>query len=525
MLKSLPRSVAHVGLIFIILLSFGLRVYKLDVQSLWWDELYTVARSAMTVSELIEDLFSARVHLPFYFVILQVWTEIGRSAFIIRYFSVVAGVLTVPLIYITGKRLSGRSVGLTAAFLLAIAPFHIWFSQEARMYSFLALNALAANYFLLRLLHRDKRGDWLGYAITLTLTLYTHYLGVLILIAHYVFFSLSYRQNPARFKRWFLSASIAAVLFLAWFLAVFLISSFRHAEIGWIVPVNWYQPLVTLFNFSIGPTIDPTTAWPYVAFSVYLIGLTAVYWLVSRDKTIPDSKRLSMRLLWCWLAVPLLFLMLISLDWSIPDQRFIYMDRYITSLVPAFILLAAWGLVTLARQRWSPGWLLLILLILVLTPTLFSWQNLYFNLDYARDDWRSAFKQIEVTQQENDALLLLPFQIRAYAYYGAERTDYTILSDVFVCEDEERYSGFSSTQQCMNNMLQTEIDSLPIDTERVWLISSYHNNNTHGFPHERNALAALAPPNWYEQWFDQNYTAVTQWHFTGIRLTLYDLTK
>jgi mannosyltransferase len=67
-----------------------------------------------------------------------------------------------------------------AAFLLAIAPFHIWFSQEARMYSFLALNALAANYFLLRLLHRKAVGLGRLMPFALTFTLYTHYLGVLI---------------------------------------------------------------------------------------------------------------------------------------------------------------------------------------------------------------------------------------------------------------------------------------------------------------------------------------------------------
>jgi mannosyltransferase len=517
-------SMVRISLLFIILLGFGLRVYQLEAQSLWWDEIFTAARSAMTVGELIEDLFTARVHLPFYFILLQGWTEIGRSAFILRYFSVAAGVLTIPLIYVTGKRLNGRSVGLLAAFLLAIAPFHIWFSQEARMYSFLALNALAANFFLLRLLHQESRWDWVAYAVALTFTLYTHYLAVLILIAHYVFFSLHYRRDPARFKRWFISAGIAGMLFLTWFLAVFLISSFRYAAIGWIAPVNWYEPLVTLFSFSIGPSIDPANFLPYMAFSVYLIGLLAVCWFVGRGQTVATSKLLSLRLLWCWLGVPLLLLALISMDWSIPDQRFIYMDRYITSLLPAFILLAAWGLILLSRQGWSPRWLMPLLLILIFLPTLFSWQNLYFNPDYARDDWRAAFIQIETASQDNDLLLLTLSQIRAYSYYGVDRVRYANLPDLLTCEEDERSPAFSSHQQCIGEKLQTKVETLPADVERVWLISAYHNDNTHGFPQARNVAAALAHPNVYEHWFDQEYTVVNQWQFTGIRLTLYDLT-
>jgi mannosyltransferase len=263
MMKSPPGFVAQISLLLIILLSFGLRVYRLDAQSLWWDEMYTTVQASMAPGELLESLFEDRVHTPLYFFVLLGWGEIGRSAFILRYFSVVAGVLTIPLIYVMGQRLNGRAVGLLAAFLLAIAPFHIWFSQEARMYSFLALNALAANYFLLRLLHREKRGDWIAYTVALTFTLYSHYLGVLILIAHYAFFSFyyryHYRQNPQRFKRWFVCGAVAGGLFLAWFLAVFLVSSFTEASISWIAPVRWYEPLVTLFSFSIGPSIDPAT--------------------------------------------------------------------------------------------------------------------------------------------------------------------------------------------------------------------------------------------------------------------------
>lgn len=522
---TLPLTKNRISLLFIILLAFALRVYRLDVQSLWWDELYTVARSAMTVSELIEDLFSARVHLPFYFVLLQGWTEIGRSAFILRYFSVVVGILTIPLIYVTGKRLNGRSVGLLAAFLLAIVPFHIWFSQEARMYSFLALNALAANYFLLRLLHRERRGDWAAYTLALTFTLLTHFLGVLILIAHYAFFSLHYRQNPARFKRWFICGSIAAVLYLAWFLAIYLVSSFTEASISWIAPARWYEPILTLFSFSIGPSIDPAAVWPYLAFVTYLVGLTAVYLLLDRQSgRVPESKRLSLRLLFFWLVVPLLLLTAVSLDYGIPDQRFIYMDRYIISLLPAFVLLTAWGLTLLARQTGSPRWLLPLLLSLIVLPTLLTWHNLYFDPDYARENWRDAFTHIATVQQEGDLLLLTPGQLLPYFYYGQGVVDQALLPTSFTPVDDDSFDC-GSRRQCIDVALSEQVAALPADVNRIWLIEGYDNANTHGFPQTRNAAIISSSRNEYKQWFNQNYTAVNQWHFTGIRLTLYDLTR
>lgn len=512
-------------LLIVILLGFGLRVYRLDAHSLWWDEMATAVQANMTLAQLIESLLVDRVHTPLYFLVMHIWGSIGSSTFILRYLSVITGVLSVPLIYVTGKRLNGYHVGLTAAFLLAIAPFHIWFSQEARMYSLLALNALAANYFLLRLLHREKWHDWIAYALTLTFTLLTHFLGVLILIAHYTFLSLHYRHNPGRFKRWFMFASIAGALYLAWFLTIFLISTFEQAAIGWIAPANWYEPLLTLFSFSIGPGIDPTSFWPYVAFSVYLIGLLAVYWLVGRNKQLPTNKLLSLRLLWSWLGIPLLLLTIVSIDWSIPNQRFIYMDRYILSLLPAFVLLAGWGLVALSRQRWAPRWVLPLMLVGVLLPTFFTWQNIYFDADYAREDWRAAFLQIKAADLEDDLFLSAPTQIVPYLFYGRDHVDYMDLPDLFDCEyDDGEPIPDHLREPCIDDVLQAEVAALPADVTYVWLLHSYYNNNAHGFPQARNAAVEQGLPNTYEQWFEQNYTAVNQWHFTGIRLTLYDLT-
>lgn len=488
----------------IVLMGFALRVYRLEQQSLWWDEIYTVARSIMSAPELIENLFESRVHLPLYFLLIQAWAEIGRSEFVIRYFSVLFGVLTLPLMVQTGRLLdgrfaNGRRVGLLAAFLLAISPFHIWYSQEARMYTFLAFNALAANYFLLRLFHRERRRYWAGYALTLTFTLYSHYLGALLLIAHYVFFSLHYRHDTARFKRWFGSAFVAGAAFTAWFLAVYFVSSFTQASISWIEPARWYEPALTLLAFAAGRTIDPARLFYYLTFLAYLLAaLVSLPYL--RRAPFVTYNHWAARLLWAWLVAPLILITLVSLDWSIPDQRFVYMDRYIISLLPAFVLLAAWGAVTMARRR---RWLLPVFGALVLLPTLVSLRNLYFDPDYGREDWRGAVAHITANRQPGDALLLTTGQILPLAYYEDAQLPQVVLPDV------AEMAG--------------EMTAVAQQYKRVWFIRSFDNAETHGFPQTRNEAVATAPPDKYEAWLAAQFTLVGQWTFTGIRLTLYDL--
>ncbi len=485
----------------VVLLGFALRLYRLDAQSLWWDEIYTVARSVMSVPELIENLFESRVHLPLYFLLMQTWGEIGRGEFVIRYFSVLGGVLTLPLMVQTGRLLNGRQVGWLGAFLLAISPFHIWYAQEARMYTFLALNALAANYFLLRQLRQERRRYWVGYAMTLTFTLYSHYLGALLLIAHYVFFSLHYRRDKKLFRRWFASASVAGAAFMAWFLAVYFVSSFTQASISWISPVRWYEPVVTLLAFAVGRTIDPARPFYYLAFFAYLLpALVMLRYL--RGVPSLTFQHLAARLLWCWLLVPLVLVTLISLDWSVPDQRFIYMDRYIISLLPAFVLLAAWGMVVMAR-RWR--WLLPVFVVLVLLPTAVSLRNLYFNPEYGREDWRTAVDHMATNKQPGDVLLLTPGQILPLAYYEDAQLPQVVLPDV------------EEMAEMMTAVAQTY--------ERVWFIRSFDNADTHGFPQTRNEAVETATPNPYEAWLMANYGVVQQQAFTGIRLMLYDLPR
>ena len=90
----------YLPLIGILLLAFGLRLHALDSQSLWWDELKTVQRATMTLPDLLADLTRNRAHLPFYFLLMRGWSLfMGNSAFSVRYFSVLWGVLGVTAVF------------------------------------------------------------------------------------------------------------------------------------------------------------------------------------------------------------------------------------------------------------------------------------------------------------------------------------------------------------------------------------------------------------------------------------------
>ena len=133
----------------IVLIGLALRLYRLGDANLWWDEalaVWGVRKGLLGVT-----LWTASdVHPPLYFWALWAWSRLaGESEFAIRALSAAAGVLTVAVTYRLGARVAGWRVGALAAMLTATARFHVWWSQETRMYVLAGLlGTLSLDLFL-----------------------------------------------------------------------------------------------------------------------------------------------------------------------------------------------------------------------------------------------------------------------------------------------------------------------------------------------------------------------------------------
>jgi 4-amino-4-deoxy-L-arabinose transferase-like glycosyltransferase len=100
-----------------------------------------------------------------------------------RWLSVAFGCLTIPVIYKLGCQLGKRKdLGLWSAFLLAVSPFHIWYSQEARAYTLFYLIAASALYCFFKAMDDDHRRSWFLFAAFSISGIYIHYYFVVLLI-------------------------------------------------------------------------------------------------------------------------------------------------------------------------------------------------------------------------------------------------------------------------------------------------------------------------------------------------------
>jgi mannosyltransferase len=130
-----------------------IRVLLLGVKGMWLDETFSVWLASHSIPDILHWIVRIDQHPPLYYLLLHYWIAYkGDSPYYARLFSAMFGAATIPVIYLVGKRLSGIVVGLAAAVFLAVSPYNIAYSQEARMYTLLTFNATVAIYALVRLL-------------------------------------------------------------------------------------------------------------------------------------------------------------------------------------------------------------------------------------------------------------------------------------------------------------------------------------------------------------------------------------
>ncbi|MEN6627325.1 MAG: glycosyltransferase family 39 protein [Candidatus Sumerlaeia bacterium] len=126
----------------------ALRLAALGQECLWADEYYTIRTAgAPTLRELMRMVATIEPHPPLFFLVMHGWIGLfGSGDAALRMPSALAGILAIPLMFMMMRRLWPERPGAAAlaAFLIAISPMHLNYSQEARAYAMQVTMELAA---------------------------------------------------------------------------------------------------------------------------------------------------------------------------------------------------------------------------------------------------------------------------------------------------------------------------------------------------------------------------------------------
>jgi 4-amino-4-deoxy-L-arabinose transferase-like glycosyltransferase len=340
------------GLLGLIALGFLLRLIRLDVQPLWWDEGYSVWFAGQAVAEMVR-LTAADIHPPLYYALLHGWSLVlGLTPAALRLFGVLISLPAIPLAYRWGYEGHSPRTGMIAAALVAIHPLAVFYAQEVRMYGLAMTFSLAALWSGWRWARMPFRTRWgLVYGLSVLGGLYTLYTFALLPLAQGLMLAV---MPPRRWWRRRLAPLMAAgLLYLPWLVYA---GPRLRSYVAYKVVLDNDTPLGLLpylgrhlSAFLVGHLEGPAAVgWPW-AWVVGLLPLYGLAWAWRRDRSV---RPVLLYATLC-LVVALGFGFAQQLRAPFLPERF---ERVLLFAAPALWLLLALGLVELARAARSLAW-------------------------------------------------------------------------------------------------------------------------------------------------------------------------
>jgi hypothetical protein len=213
------RPSAHsIVLLAIVMLAGLVRLNRSGDLSLWLDEGLTVGESRFPWDGVVGLLGPYDEHPPLYFALTKLMSILVPEVYAGRLVSVIAGTLTVPVVYALGRRLLDRKAGLVAAVIVAFAPLLVWYSQEARMYASTAFFVSLAYLAFFAAIHTGMRRWALVYALSLWLAMEFDYSALFALLPHGLLIAIALYRDKRRGALVLLGALAAFVAYVPWML-------------------------------------------------------------------------------------------------------------------------------------------------------------------------------------------------------------------------------------------------------------------------------------------------------------------
>lgn len=252
--SSTTRVLIGVGVVLAMMMGLVLRFWTRS--DLWLDEALTVNIARLPVHD-IPSYLKRDGAPPLYYVLLHYWIgTFGTSDVAVRSLAGFFGIATIPLAWLAGHRLGGRTAAWAAMLLVASSPFAVRYDTEARMYSLVALLTLLGFLALDRALRAPRAANLVAVAAISGLLLYTHYWSIYLLATTMLWLLFQAWRGRPEWRRGARSAMVAAVLgcltFLPW-VPIFLFQS-KHTGTPWATPASFAAMVNAVASFAGGST-------------------------------------------------------------------------------------------------------------------------------------------------------------------------------------------------------------------------------------------------------------------------------
>lgn len=470
----------------VVAIGFGLRLYALAGESLWYDELLQLD---IAQDRLVNIFPRLRGHsaVPLDYLIGHFWILLGRGEGWVRLPAVFWGTLTLPVAYRLGQALLGRRAGLLFMFLLALSPFHVQYSQEVRPYALVVLGVTLAVYAFWCL---NRTGRWryaVPFQIGVLISSLAHIFAIVIFVPLAVFAGLGAISGPKRRQ----ALQSFVILIMSGLVPLLIFILMDWGDVLFYTSRGFSQALVEPDAFVVGadqelareggPELDgpffrdkifgPFSATPAI-MSVWLFNGLAGLGLIN----ILVQKRIRPGLL---LALWLVLAPFIVVAFLVFREKF-FAPRYIISILPAYLILVTAGLLALPqrlKQIGAPRLAVVLFLVLagLVGVNLTAGLGRYYG-QVDKENWRLVSNFIAANAGPDDAVIAFKAEPVMNWYYpqfwawpnyyanlevikastGQARRSWVILS-IFSSDSDAPVKAWLSEQQAIRFVLDPVI--------------------------------------------------------------------
>jgi uncharacterized membrane protein len=314
--------------------------YRLGAKGLWGDEVW---QTWWATDRTLFLAVRAPTDMPLQFVLVRMATLFSNSEFWVRLPSALLAAANVALVFLLGRREFGTRTGVVAALLVAAAPYHVWFAQDARPYAPLSLYSILTLYFFLDLMRHPGRRVWLAFTIATALNIWNHFFGLMAFGVEFVIavawmalgHLITVRAQPerdARGSKLFyppvavgISGLLASLAMLPLLIGPTAATSLQNFVYGAVRPQFQLTPAVVAATFA---AFGAGYGWPLVLmFALFVVGVAAALYL----------RKWFVLIGFAWLVLPLAVL-------GIVQPRYQLAPKYLLFMQPVYLLLVGFGL-------------------------------------------------------------------------------------------------------------------------------------------------------------------------------------
>lgn len=155
----------------------------------------------------------AEISPPLYFGLAWLFTKLSSAPEMVRVPALIAGMVSIPLVYMVGRRAIGRGAGVIAAAVMALNPFMIFYATDGRGYTVAIALLLTSTLAMLLAVQTGRHRWWVLYGAATCLCMYAHYTTAFVLGAQLLW--LIWARPEAR-KAALVANAGAAAAFLPW---------------------------------------------------------------------------------------------------------------------------------------------------------------------------------------------------------------------------------------------------------------------------------------------------------------------